>query len=98
MMRIDAYNQVMAAYQPKSVKAQPKVNNNKAPMARDEVHISSFGADLAIAKGAVKNSPDVREDVVAEMSKKYGTEGETPSVDMDDFASVLLSKYSGVFG
>ena len=98
MMRVDAYNQVMATYQPKSVRPQSKVNNTTTPMARDQVQISSFGQDLAVAKNAVKEAPDIREDKVAEMTAKYGTEGKTPDVDMDDFASVLLSKYQGVFG
>ena len=95
MMRIDAYNQVMATYQPKSVKAKPKLGAQQVSMGRDEVSISSFGAELAIAKNAVKNAPDIREDKVAEMTAKYGVDGSTPSVDMDDFASVLLSKYQG---
>lgn len=97
MMRIDAYNQVMTAYKPQGVKTPAKTNNTAAA-ARDEVQISSFGQDLAVAKNAVKEVPDIREDKVAEMTAKYGTEGQTPQVDMDDFASVLLSKYQGAFG
>ena len=95
MMRVDAYNQVMAAYQPKSVKAKPQVNAQRPAMGRDQVEISSFGADLAIAKNAVKNAPDIREDKVAEMTAKYGVDGTTPQVDLDDFASVLMSKFQG---
>ena len=98
MMRIDAYNQVMSAYKPQSVKTPAKANTSQAAAARDEVQISSFGQDLAVAKNAVKDAPDIREDKVAEMTAKYGTEGQMPEVDMDDFASVLLSKYQGAFG
>ncbi len=98
MMRIDAYNQVMSAYKPQSVKTPAKAKASQATAVRDEVQISSFGQDLAVAKNAVKDAPDIREDKVAEMTAKYGTEGQMPEVDMDDFASVLLSKYQGAFG
>lgn len=97
MMRIDAYNQVMTAYKPQTVKTPAKAGTTQVA-ARDEVQISSFGQDLAVAKNAVKDAPDVREDKVAEMTAKYGTEGQTPDVDLDDFASVLLSKFQGAFG
>ena len=96
MLRVDAYNQVMATYKPQGVNA-PKRTNNAAPAARDQVQISSYGQDLAIARNAVKESSDVREDKVAQMKEKYGTDGQMPDVDMDDFASVLISKFQGVF-
>ena len=96
MMRIDAYNQVMSTYKPQGVKAPRKTNNTSA-VARDQVQISSLGQDLAVAKKAVGESSDVREDLVAAMKEKYG-EGKNPQVDTGDFASVLLSKYQGVFG
>lgn len=96
MLRVDAYNQVMATYKPQGVRAPKRTNNTAAPVARDQVQISSFGQDLAVAKKAVKESSDVREDLVEKMKAKYGTEGQMPEVDMDDFASVLLSKFQGV--
>ncbi|MBR1628657.1 MAG: flagellar biosynthesis anti-sigma factor FlgM [Lachnospiraceae bacterium] len=96
MMRIDAYNQVLATYKPQSVKPKARVNN-QSTIVQDRLQISSFGQDLAIAKNAVKNAPDIREDKVSEMTDKYGTDGQTPSIDMDDFASVLLAKYQGAF-
>lgn len=97
MMRVDAYNQVMATYKPQSTKAPNRTS--ASPIAvKDELHISSFGQELAVAKKAVSDAPDIREDKVAEMTAKYGTDGKTPDVDMDDFASVLLSKYQGIFG
>ena len=98
MMRIDAYNQVYAAYKPKSVKTRSNISSSQAPVGTDRLQLSSFGQELAIAKNAVKNSPDVREDLVAEMSAKYGRDGQTPSVDMDDFASVLMAQYRGAIG
>lgn len=94
MMRIDAYNQVMTAYRPQGVKSTAKTANT-APAARDQVQISSLGQDLSIAKNAVKDASDIREDKVAEMKAKYGTDGQMPDIDMDDFASVLISKFSG---
>ena len=94
MMRIDAYNQVMASYKPQNV-GQPKKTSQSASMGRDQVQISNLGQDLGIAKNAVKESPDVREDLVAEMKAKYGVEGKVPDVDIDDFADKLLSNFAG---
>lgn len=96
MMRIDAYNQVMTAYRPQGVRPTAKTEKS-APAARDQVQISSVGQDLNIAKNAIKDAPDIREDKVAEMKAKYGTDGQMPNIDMDDFASVLLSKFQGAF-
>ncbi|MEE3481904.1 MAG: flagellar biosynthesis anti-sigma factor FlgM, partial [Lachnospiraceae bacterium] len=60
----------------------------------DEVQISSFGRDFQVAKQAVADASDVREDVVSEMKAKYSGDVQ---VDVDDFASVLLQKYNQAF-
>ena len=89
-MRVEAFNAVAQVYQP--TKAQTKGNVGKTATAgRDEVQISSFGKDFQIAKQAVANASDVREDKVAEMKSKYSGDYQ---VDTGDFADVLLSKYS----
>ena len=88
-MRIEAYNQVAQLYK------KNKTSNSRAvattSMGRDEVQISSFGRDYQIAKKAVAEASDIREDKVAEMKSKY--ESNDYQVDTGDFASKLLEKY-----
>ncbi len=89
-MRIEAYNQVAQLY--KTNKTSGTKAANKASMGRDEVQISSFGRDYQIAKKAVAEASDIREDKVAEMKAKF--ESDTYQVDAGDFASKLLAKYN----
>ena len=89
-MRIEAYNQVAQLYNKnKTVKAQ---KTDVTSAARDEVQISSFGRDYQIAKQAVAEASDIREDRVAEMKTKL--ESNNYQVDTEDFASKLLDKYT----
>lgn len=88
-MRIEAYNQVAQLY--KTNKTSGAKPTNKASMGRDEVQISSFGRDYQVAKKAVAEASDIREDKVAEMKSKY--ESNDYQVDTGDFASKLLEKY-----
>ena len=88
-MRIDAYNQIAQVYKTTSAAKLQKTEN--ARHGRDEVQISSFGRDYQIAKQAVTEAADIREDKVAEMKSKY--ESNDYQVDTGDFASKLLEKY-----
>ena len=88
-MRIDAYNQVAQLYGiQKNLKTQ-KAQNAAGP--RDQVSISQAGRDYQVAKSAVSEASDIREDKVAEMKSKY--ESNDYQVDTGDFASKLLEKY-----
>lgn len=89
-MRIEAYNQVAQIY-----KASKMAGTSKAAKAganRDEVQISSFGRDYQIAKQAVAEASDIREDKVAELAAKVHSNNY--NVNVDDFASKLLEKYN----
>ena len=89
-MRIEAYNMVSQVYgtqKPHKAQGMTKVSRT------DEVQISSFGKDLAVAKQAVKNAPDVREDVTAPL--KASIAAGTYSVSSESFADKLLEKYQG---
>ena len=92
-MRIDAYNQVAALYQANKSTRTSAVKNVNAP--RDQVHISSAGKDFQIAKQAVANASDIREDKVAELKTKV--ESGNYQVDAGDFASKLLEKYNELY-
>ena len=89
-MRIEAYNQVAQLY--KTNKTSGARPTSKAGMGRDEVQISSFGRDYQVAKKAVAEASDIREDKVAEMKTKL--ESNDYQVDTGDFASKLLEKYN----
>lgn len=91
-MRIEAYNQVTQLYKSnKSAKAQGAYG---APTVRDEVTISQTGHDYQIAKQAVAEASDIREDKVALL--KTRVESGNYNVDSGDFASKLLEKYNAL--
>lgn len=88
-MRIEAYNQVQQIY------SNNKVNKPQATKKtndiRDTVSFSSIGKDIQIAKQAVNEVPNVREDLVA--SLKSAIKNGTYDVSGEDFADKLLAKY-----
>lgn len=92
-MRIETYNQVMAVY--KNNKTTRSGGVKKAGSVRDEVQISQAGRDYQIAKQAVANASDIREDKVAELKKKV--DSGNYKVDAGDFASKLLEKFNELY-
>ena len=95
-MRIDAYNQVAQLYgvQQKTYNAANKTKS--ASMGSDQLSISQTGYNYQVAKSAVKQASDVREDKVAQL--KAQIQAGTYSVSPDDFASKLLEKYNNILG
>ena len=91
-MRIEAYNQVAQIYKANKIAGTAKTA--KASAARDEVQISSFGQDYQIAKQAVAEASDIREDKVAEVAARVNSGNY--DVSADDFADKLLEKYRSV--
>lgn len=89
-MRIEAYNQVAQIY--KTARTAKAQNVNAVNVERDEVQISSFGRDYQIAKQAVAEASDIREDRVAQL--KASVNSGNYNVDVDDFADKLLEKYN----
>ncbi len=92
-MRIEPFIQVQQAYQPKK---SNKTQQTSTGSFMDQLQISSLGKDIQTAKAAVKNSPDVREDVTAPLKAKV--QNGTYEVSADDFASKLLEKYNELRG
>lgn len=88
-MRIEAYNQVAQIY--KANKLAGTARTARTDASRDEVQISSFGRDYQIAKQAVAEASDIREDKVAELAAKVNSNHYDVSVD--DFAGRLLERY-----
>ena len=89
-MRVEAYNQVAQLYNRE--KTQKVQNTKQMSTGRDEVQISSMGRDYQIAKQAVAEASDIREDKVAEL--KTSVQSGKYDVDSGDFASMLLAKYN----
>lgn len=92
-MRIDAYSQVAQLY-----KVQKSVNTSKAQktssMGSDQVSISNAGRDYQVAKAAVAEASDVREDKIAKI--KSMVNAGTYSVNPDDFAHKLVENYNRI--
>ena len=88
-MRIETFNQIAQIY--KTGKSGKAANTESVGASRDEVQISSFGREYQIAKQAVAEASDIREDKVAELRARVKSGNYT--VDTGDFASRLLEKY-----
>ena len=91
-MRVEAYNQVAQLYNRE--KTQKVQNTKQLGSGRDEVQISSMGRDYQIAKQAVADASDIREDRVAQLKERL--DSGNYNVDMNDFANKLLEKYNAL--
>ena len=93
-MRIDAYAQVQQLY---GNKKTHKVQKETKSVFKDQLQISSKGKEIQIAKNAVANAADVREEVVAPLKKAVNAG--TYEVSGEKFAQKLFEKYnSGIVG
>lgn len=90
-MRIDAYNQIAQVYGVQNSRKTQKTQSANEP--KDQVSISSAGRDYQVAKNAVSEASDIREDKVSQL--KSMIDAGTYSVQPGDFASKLLEKYYG---
>lgn len=87
-MRIDAYNQISQIY---GVNGKVKTSAASRVTQSDKVEISSFGKELQIAKQAVGEAPDVREDLVSKLKTEIANG--TYDVDGETFADKLMEKF-----
>lgn len=91
-MRIETYNQVAQLYQGSKLGKAQRLSGSA--IGRDKVTISQTGFDYQIAKRAVAEASDIREDKVAQL--KTRVESGSYKVDPEDFASKLLEKYNAL--
>lgn len=89
-MRIDAYNQISNYYNMNTKKVAPKSTVKTG--TTDQVSFSSLGKDMQTAKAALSNTPDVREDKVAEFKAKIASGNY--NVSGESFADKILAAYS----
>ncbi|MDY5577985.1 MAG: flagellar biosynthesis anti-sigma factor FlgM [Lachnospiraceae bacterium] len=87
-MRIDALNKIGQVY---GANGRLKVNHTAKTSSSDKVEISTFGKDLQVARQAVSNAPDVREDKVAEYKSRI--QAGTYDVSSESFADKMLEEY-----
>ena len=88
-MRIDAYSQIGQLYQTtRKTKVQTA---KKVTTTKDELHISNMGRDYQVAKQAVAQASDIREDRVATI--KADMEAGTYQVSNRSFAEKLIEEY-----
>ena len=93
-MRIDAYNQIQQIYGTKKP-AMVEGKKSTGTSFKDQLLLSATAQDATIAKKALSNTPDVREDLVNSIKEQI--DNGTYEVDVEDFAGKILEKYSGLF-
>ena len=87
-MRIDAYSQVSQIYQTNKLKKTVKTSETRA---KDQYQISRSGKDYQIAKQALSEVPDVREDKVAALKEAFASG--TYNVSSQEIAESMVSKF-----
>lgn len=87
-MRIDALNQVSHLYQANKTK---KISKSSETEKKDQFEISQSAKDYQTAKKALSQTPDIREDKVAEIKNAMNTG--TYNVSAQEIADKMVSKY-----
>ncbi|BCK01237.1 flagellar biosynthesis anti-sigma factor FlgM [Anaerocolumna chitinilytica] len=87
-MRIDAYNKISQVYQASNIQKVSKVTGGSE---KDKLEISNTAKDYQIAKQAISQIPDVREDKVNAIKKQI--QSGTYNVNMEEVASHIVEKY-----
>ena len=88
-MRIDAMSEISQLYQVSSTR---KKTEKSSSYTKDSVEISGFGRELQIAKQAVAQAEDVREDRVQELKAQMANG--TYNVPMSALADKLLNGFT----
>lgn len=90
-MRIGAYNQVSQIYGNQPVKKSYNSSTYAATSTTDQVSFSTVGKDMQIAKTALKEVPDVREDKIKALKESIANG--TYQVSAESFADKLLAAF-----
>ena len=88
-MRIDGMQKVAQIYSSNTI---AKTEKKKVEAAKDNLQISQAGRDYQIARKAVSEAPDVREELVADIKSRV--EAGTYNVSADAFAEKVIAKYN----
>ena len=90
-MRVGAYNQISQVYGTSKIQKGYNTNAIGASSTLDKVSFSNIGKDMQIAKNALKDVPDVREDKVAALSASIANG--TYQVSPESFADKLIAAF-----
>ena len=90
-MRIETFTQVQQLY---NVKKPAKAQDKAKVASSDQIQISSIGKDIQIAKNAVADADDIREELTAPI--KAGIANGTYQVSGESFAEKLMKKYEEI--
>ena len=91
-MRVGAYNQVSQVYGSQKISKSYNTNAIGATSTLDKVSFSNVGKDMQVAKNALKDVPDVREDRVNEL--KASIANGTYQVSPESFADKLIAAFA----
>lgn len=95
-MRIDAYGQIAQLYGVQTTYNAQSNNNGKKAMGSDQLSISQTGYNHQVAKTAVSEASDIREEKIARI--KAQIQAGTYSVSTEDLANKLLQNFGAVAG
>lgn len=90
-MRVGAYNQISQIYGTSKISKGYNTNAIGTTSTLDKVSFSNFGQDMQIAKNALKDVPDIREDKVSELSARIANG--TYNVSPESFADKLVAAF-----
>lgn len=88
-MRIDTFNKVNQLYQTGLTKKT--MQSSGVGAGTDSVEISQFGKEFQIAKKAISQASDIRQDKIDDLKQKIASENYY--VSNSDIANKLLSNY-----
>lgn len=90
-MRIGAYNQIAQIYGTQSVKKNSNSSTIGTTSSLDQVSFSTVGKDMQVAKAALADVPDVREDKVSALRESIANG--TYQVSAESFADKLMAAF-----
>ncbi len=89
-MRIDAYMQVNQLYQASKSRTTAKTSNTEVT---DSFEVSAHGRALQVAKKAVSETPEIREEKVQDIMERM--KNGTYNVSIEDVAENLANRLLG---
>ena len=90
-MRVGTFNQIAQVYGSQPVNKKYNSSQIDAASTQDQVSFSAAGKDMQIAKNALNNVPDIRQDKVNELRARIANG--TYQVSAEDFAEKLMAAY-----
>lgn len=87
-MRIDAFNKISQLYKQNCTK---QVEKTSTVTKKDRVEISQLGRDIQVAKQAVAQSPDIREEKVNALKQRIASGNY--NINAEEIADKMIENY-----